>query len=118
MLTIHPDLNDHGQQPAGAKHVITPNHLPGSFSDEVEQFLETAIDATSDDMRTAAPRLDHRLRVLDRERNAIVAALLKLPRGSRRVASRLLSRIRALVKADHKAVFDCYWHDVGGEGGG
>lgn len=90
---------------------------PGSFSDEVEQFLETAADGLSSDVRASAPRLDLRLRALDRERSAIVTALCELPAGSRGLASTLLRRIRALVKAENRAIFDCYWHDLGGEGG-
>ncbi len=113
----HLSLRDHGQQPLGAEQVITPNHPPGSFSDEVERFIESAAKATSADLRASAPRFDHRLRVLDRERNAIMTALFELPLGRRKIASRLLGRIRSLVKADNKVVFDCYWHDLGGEGG-
>lgn len=98
--------------------MITRKPEPGSFSDEVEQFLEaTAAGSCSQDMRNSAPRLDRRLCVLDRERSAIVTALLEAPTGSRKLASALLRRIRALVKADNKVALDCYWHDLGGEGG-
>ena len=92
---------------------------PGSFSDEVEQFLATiaAADSCAQDLRTTAPRLDQRLRELDRERSAIVAALSEIPVGSRVPASTILRRIRTLVKAENRAVFECYWNDLGGEGG-
>jgi hypothetical protein len=97
--------------------VITRKPKPGSFSAEVERFLETATQDSSEELRTAAPRLDRQLRALDRERGAIVSALLELPAGARASASTLVRRIRALLKAEDEAVFECYWHDLGGEGG-
>ena len=89
---------------------------PGSFSEEVQQFLAAANAGSScaGDLRAHAPRLDRRLGALERERSAIVTALLELPVAGGRA---VLGRIRALVKAENQAVFDCYWHDLGGEGG-
>jgi hypothetical protein len=54
---------------------------------------------------------------LERERSAIVTALLESPAAGRGLGSTVLGRIRALAKAENQVVFDCYWHDVGGEGG-
>ena len=97
--------------------MIAHERVPGSLSDEVQQFLNAVAANSSDDLRTFAPRLDRRLREQDRERSAIVTALNEIPLASRPLAATLLCRIRALRKAEDQTVFDCYWHDLGGEGG-
>lgn len=98
--------------------MISRTPKPGSFSEEVEQFLATvtAGNFCARDLGTTAPRLGRRLRALDRERSAIVAALSEIPVDSRVPAPRILRRIRTLAKAENQAVFDCHWHDLGGEG--
>lgn len=96
--------------------MITRKPKP-SFAEEARQFRNTATATSSDDLRIFAPRLDRRLREQERERSAILTALDEIPVGGRVPALTLLRRIRALVKAENQAVFDCYWHDLGGEGG-
>jgi len=96
--------------------LIDPETKRDSLPNEAEKFLETsAAVPSSHDLRASAPWLDRRLRRLDRERRAIVGALLAIPAGSRMLSSALLRRIRALAKADNLVAYDCYWHDLGGE---
>jgi len=94
---------------------------PGSFSEEVLLFLAGARGelACAGDLGASAPRLGRRLRALRRERRDIVALFEGPAAGGRGrgLASAVLGRIRALVKAENQAVFDCYWRDLGGEGG-
>ena len=89
---------------------------PGSYSEEIEQFMAAASTDSFlvDELLAHAPRFDRRLGALERERSAIVTALRELPlTGSRAV----LGRVRALLKAENQVIFDCYWDDLGGEGG-
>jgi len=82
---------------------------PGSFAEEVEQFLATiaAAGSCARDLLTPAPRLGQRLRELKRSCSAAIA-------GSRVPASTSLRRIRTLAKTENQAAFEGYWHDPGG----
>ena len=101
----------------GVRQVITVTPKPGSFSEEVAQFLKLlASGSLAEELRSSAPRLDRRLREVDRERSAIDTELTESPLGRRVAPATILRRIRTLARAEAQLVFECYWHDLGGEG--
>jgi hypothetical protein len=87
------------------------------FPGEVRDFVTASRGASlADELRDHSPQHHLRLRVLEDSRSALLDELSGL-RGGDALGPTILLRIRALLEAETKLVFECYWQDLGGEAG-